>query len=93
MLVVLLVGAKGLGADLKKFAKGFTGVFALSYACWFMGSWAYIAATPNQRAGLKIGWSLNLTNESGFIIALLGGLVHRQLHARTGGDDEGSDPS
>ncbi|MGA2961823.1 MAG: putative sulfate exporter family transporter [Candidatus Korobacteraceae bacterium] len=75
MLVVLLVGAKGLGADLKKFAKGFTGVFALSYACWFLGSWAFIAATPNQRAGLKIGWSLNLTNESGFIIALIAGLI------------------
>ena len=49
-------------------------VFVLSYACWFMGSWAYIAATPNQRAGFKIAWSLNLTNESGFIIALLAGL-------------------
>lgn len=75
MLVILLVGAKGLGADLKKFAKGFTAVFVFSYICWFIGSWAYIAATPNARAGFKIGWSLNLTNESGFIIALLGGLV------------------
>jgi hypothetical protein len=75
MLVVLLVGAKALKANVKKFAAGFTVVFALSYACWFMGSWAYIAATPNQRAGFKLGWSLNLTNESGFIIALLAGLV------------------
>ena len=39
-----------------------------------MGSWAYIAATPNMRAKLGIGWSLNLTNESGFILALLAGL-------------------
>ena len=74
MLVVLLVGVKRLGADVKKFAGGFTVVFGLSYVCWFLGSWAYIAATPNQRAGFKIAWSLNLTNESGFIIALLAGL-------------------
>ncbi len=75
MLVVLLVGAKGLGANIKKFAAGFTVVFGLSYACWIVGSWAYIAATPNQRAAFHLDWSLNLTNESGFIVALLAGLV------------------
>jgi uncharacterized membrane protein YadS len=75
LLVVLLVGAKALRADLKRFAMGFTAVFIVSYACWFLGSWAYIAATPDKRPALKIAWSLNLTNESGFIIALLAGLV------------------
>ena len=75
MLAVLLVGAKLLNANLKRFAAAFTVVFALSYACWFLGSWAYIAATPDKRAGLHIAWSLNLTNESGFIIALIAGLI------------------
>jgi uncharacterized membrane protein YadS len=75
LLTVLSIGAKALRADLKRFATGFTAVFALSYACWFLGSWAYIAATPDKRAALKIGWSLNLTNESGFIIALVAGLL------------------
>jgi uncharacterized membrane protein YadS len=75
LLVVLSVAAKLLGADLKRFASGFTVVFALSYLCWFLGSWAYVAATPDKRQALKIPWSLNLTNESGFIIALLAGLV------------------
>lgn len=74
MMAVLLVGAKALKADLKKFALGFTAVFAISYACWFVGSWAYIAATPDKRGALKIGWSMALTNESGFIIALIAGL-------------------
>ena len=69
------VGAKLLRADIKRFASGFTVVFAFSYLCWFLGSWAYIAATPDKRAAFKIPWSLNLTNESGFIIALLAGLV------------------
>ena len=75
LLVVLLVSAKALRADLKRFAAGFTAIFIVSYACWFLGSWAYIAATPDKRPALKIAWSLNLTNESGFIIALLAGLV------------------
>ncbi len=75
LLGILLVAAKALGADLGRFAQGFTAVFFLSYACWFLGSWAYIAATPDKRAGLKIAWSLSLTNESGFIIALLLGLL------------------
>src|SRR5271157_6040361 len=75
MLVILAIGAKALGANIARFAQGFTAVFILSYACWFLGSWAYIAATPDKRPALKIAWSLNLTNESGFIIALLAGLV------------------
>lgn len=75
LLAILLAGAKALRANLKSFAKGFTGVFFITYACWFIGSYAYIAATPDKRAALKIPWSLNLTNESGFILALLAGLI------------------
>lgn len=75
LLAVLLAAAKALHADLKLFAAGFTAIFIVSYACWFLGSWAYIAATPDKRPALKIAWSLNLTNESGFIIALLAGLI------------------
>ncbi len=75
LLAILLAGAKALRANLKSFAKGFTAVFFISYVCWFIGSWAYIAATPDKRAALKIPWSLNLTNESGFILALLAGLI------------------
>jgi uncharacterized membrane protein YadS len=75
LLAILSIGAKALRANVKNFAKGFAAVFFLSYFCWFLGSWAYIAATPDKRAALKIPWSLNLTAESGFIIALLLGLV------------------
>ena len=74
MMVILLVGVKALKANLKRFVLGFTAVFFVSYACWFVGSWAYIAATPNMRTKFQIPWSLNLTNESGFVIALLAGL-------------------
>jgi uncharacterized membrane protein YadS len=82
LLAVLLGGAKALRANLRRFALGFTGVFILSYASWFLGNWAYIAATPDKRQVLKIGWSLNLTNESGFIIALLAGLLVANFSTR-----------
>lgn len=75
LLTILLVAARALRANLKRFAVGFTAVFVLSYGCWFLGSWAYIAATPDKRPALKIAWSLSLTNESGFIIALIVGLL------------------
>ena len=82
LLAVLLAGAKALRANLVRFATGFTVVFILSYACWFLGNWAYIAATPDKRQALKIGWSLNLTNESGFIIALVAGLLIANCSSR-----------
>ncbi len=82
LLVILLAGAKALRINLARFAGGFTTVFIVSYACWFLGSWAFIAATPDKRQALKIGWSLNLTNESGFIIALLAGLLIANCSSR-----------
>src|SRR5439155_122585 len=45
------------------------------YLCWLAGNHAYIAATPDKRAGFGIPWSLSLTGEAGFIVALLAGLV------------------
>ena len=75
LLIILLLGARAMRANLKRFAIGVTAIFALAYGCWFLGSWAYIAATPDKRQSFGLNWSLNLTNESGFIIALLLGLV------------------
>ena len=75
MLALMSVGAKLLGADVKKFAIGFTVIFFISYACWFAGHYAYIAATKDKLGAFKIPWSLSLTGESGFIFALIAGLV------------------
>ncbi|MBM3749195.1 MAG: putative sulfate exporter family transporter, partial [Acidobacteria bacterium] len=63
--------------------KAFTGVFFLSYACWVAGSWAYIAATADKLKTYNIGWSLNLTNEAGFIIALVVGLLVGNFFPKT----------
>ena len=75
LLVLLSIGARLLGANVPRFARAFAAAFALSYLCWIAGSWAYIAATPDKRAAFHIPWSLNLTNEAGFIVALVAGLL------------------
>jgi uncharacterized membrane protein YadS len=75
LLAILTPGAYALRANVRRFITGFTAVFLASYAAWFAGSWAYIAATPDKLKSFGIGWSLNLTNEAGFIVALLAGLA------------------
>src|SRR5881396_2707980 len=76
LVVVLGAGAAALGANVKRFALGFTAVFWISYLCWIAGSWANFAVTtPAEMQKFGIGWSLKLTNEGGFIIALLVGLA------------------
>ena len=76
MLVITCVGAKALGLDLGKFAGGFTIIFWISYLCWLIGSWAPISVnTPEGLKKFGLSFSLRLTGESGFIIALLVGLV------------------
>lgn len=74
-LVTTTIGAAVMGWNVKKFIGGFTVIFALAYGSWIAGSYAYIAATKNALGGLKIPWSLGLTPEIGFIIALVVGLL------------------
>src|SRR3990172_11390347 len=54
LLVLLSFSALALGSDLWKFAKGFSAILAISYGCWFLGSWAYIAATPEKLSAFGI---------------------------------------
>jgi uncharacterized membrane protein YadS len=76
LLVVMTAGAVALHADIKRFVPAFTVVFALSYLCWIVGSQANLAVTtPADLKKFGIGWSLRLTNEGGFIVALLAGLA------------------
>jgi uncharacterized membrane protein YadS len=76
LLGVLSAGAYALGEDVRRFALAVTAVFAIAYASWFIGSWARFAAvTPADQAKYGLSWSLKLTSEGGFIIALLAGLA------------------
>lgn len=73
MLVILTIGAALLRAHIGKFIIGFTIIFWVSYGCWLIGHNAYLAATNAQKAGVP--WSLKLTGEAGFIVALIAGLI------------------
>jgi uncharacterized membrane protein YadS len=73
MLVLTLFGAIAMEANVGRFVLGFTLVFWIGYACWLLGHLGYIAATDASKMG--IGWSLRLTGEAGFIVALLVGLI------------------
>ncbi len=76
LLAVLALGAKALCLDATRFAIAFTAVFAFTYASWVLGSCAYVAVvTPADQQKFGIGWSLKLTNEGGYVVALLLGLV------------------
>jgi uncharacterized membrane protein YadS len=76
MLIITSVGAKVMAWDLRKFVIGFTIVFWIAYACWLIGSWAPIAVnTPADMKKFGLTFSLRLTAEAGFIVALLVGLI------------------
>jgi len=75
LLAVMTTGAAALQADVKRFALGFTAVFWLAYCCWIIGSWANFAVnTPGDMQKFGVSWSLKLTAEGGFVVALLVGL-------------------
>lgn len=80
---ITTVGAACMGVKLKKYVLGFSIIFCLTYICWICGHWAYIAATPDVRqAKHGISWSLSLTGEAGYIIALIAGLFVANLFPR-----------
>ena len=86
LLAVVGVGNWLLGGNPKKFLLAFTLVFAISFACWVLGSYANIAATtPAEYKKFGIGWSLKLTGEAGFVLALLAGLSIGNFFPRLAG--------
>ena len=83
LVAVLTAAAAVLKLDVKRFAVAFTVVFVLAYASWIAGSYAYIAVvTPADQHKFGLGWSLKLTNEGGYVVALLVGLIIANLFPR-----------
>ena len=76
LLLLMTAGAAAMGADVLRFIPKFTAVFVIAYACWIFGSWAHMALnTPDAMQKAGITWSLRLTNEGGFVVALVAGLI------------------
>jgi len=76
-LAALLGLAHRLGGGcLRRFGGAFAVAFAISFGCWLLGNHARIAATtPAELKKFHLDWSLKLTGEAGFVLALLAGLV------------------
>ena len=76
LLVVLTIGVAALKGDVNRFAFAFTAVFFIGYGSWIVGNYARLAAvTPADFQKFGIDWSLRLTNEGGYIVALVAGLA------------------
>ncbi|MFZ5898357.1 MAG: putative sulfate exporter family transporter [Bacillota bacterium] len=74
LVIVTSIGAAAMGWNLKRYIGGFTIIFFLTYASWVAGHYAYIAATKDKLEKFGISWSLGLSGEMGFIVAMLVGL-------------------
>jgi uncharacterized membrane protein YadS len=80
---VLTVGITALGANVVRFVAAFTVVFVIAYASWIVGSYAQVAAvTPADLQKFGIPWSLKLTNEGGYVVALIAGLIIANVFPR-----------
>jgi uncharacterized membrane protein YadS len=76
VLTLLTVAAALLGLGIVRFVLGFSVIYWLSYLAWLLGNYAYVAVTtPAEMERLGIGWSLRLTGESGYLLALVLGLA------------------
>ena len=75
LLASLTAGCWFVRGNTRRFALGFTVVFWVAFACWVLGNYGVIAATPDKRAALKLDWSAGLTGEAGYLLALIGGLL------------------
>ena len=76
LLVLMTAGAAAMGVNIGRFILAFTAVFLISYASWIIGSNAHLAVnTPDAMQKFGIIWSLRLTAEGGFVIALIVGLI------------------
>ena len=74
LTAILSFGIKLLGGNVARFVKSFTVVFFISEICYMFGANAHIAATPDAQAKFGIDWSIGLTTEAGFIVALVAGI-------------------
>lgn len=83
LLFISGIGLRFTGVSFKKFFLPFTIVFYISYFCWLLGDYAYIAAASNQPGNVGISRSFNLTGKTVFLIALLSGLVIGNFFPKT----------
>ena len=75
LTVVTTVGAACMKWDVKKFVQGWTVLFFLTIAVWFIGHHAFFAATVINKHKYGLDFSLSLGGGASFILALIVGLI------------------
>lgn len=75
LLAISALAATVMGQSVQRFAVAFTLVFGGSFLCWWLGHWAYIAVTSDKLNKWGLSWSLGLTGEAGYLLALVAGLL------------------
>jgi uncharacterized membrane protein YadS len=73
--IPLLIAARSMRWNMKKFFLGWTLIYALTYACWIVGHHAFFAADVTNRAKYGLEWSLSLGGGASYILALIIGLI------------------
>lgn len=74
LLAITCCGTYVMGGNVKRFAGGFTIIFAITYLCIILGKYAYIAATPDKLDRYGISWALGM-GDMGYIFAMIIGLI------------------
>lgn len=74
LLAITCIGTYVMGGNVKRFASGFTIIFAITILCIILGKYAYIAATPDKLESYGISWALGM-GDMGFIFAMIIGLI------------------
>lgn len=75
LAVALTIGIKLIGGRAKVYVSRFVVLFLIAFTCWWAGHFAYIAATPDKLEAFGIDFSLGLTGEAGYLLALAAGLL------------------
>ncbi|MCZ2341248.1 MAG: YeiH family protein [Bacteroidales bacterium] len=83
LVLLLSSGAWFLGERPTRFAVRFVVLFPIAYFCWVLGHYVTIAATPDKLKAFEgATWSLGLTGEAGYLVALIAGLLLGNLSPR-----------
>jgi uncharacterized membrane protein YadS len=72
--VLTTIGAAAMKWDVRKYLKGWTLIFIITWICWYVGKNAHLAAMSNQFKQFGITWGLSMGDGACYLLALIVGL-------------------
>ncbi|RMF76646.1 MAG: putative sulfate exporter family transporter [Acidobacteria bacterium] len=73
--VLTSIGAACMKWNVKRYVAAWTVLYLITWACWFVGKNAHIAAMSNQYDKYGISWALNLGSGGAYLLCLIVGLL------------------